>query len=170
MGVGYYYQSMKYTLEKLNELKSIRLNAKERHISYDGSSILERAFLKKIRREARREHREYRKKYKKEKKINGQIKRLEKEVSEHVDSIKAEKAKIKNSLDNIIVETNHDNNEEFFSAAIISYSLVQPVRFESVIPYIAQYEHSSKMHKIHKACKRVVSSKLDELNIKIQGI
>ena len=161
---------MKYTVEKLNQLKAVRAETKKAHLTYEGTSTVHGAFLKKCRREARREHREYRSKYWEVVKLDGQIKRLEQEVSEHSESIRNEKLKIKNSLDNIIVETNHDNKEEFFSSAIVSYALVQPVRFEGVIPYIAQYENSSKLYKIHKACKRVVSSKLDELNIRLQGV
>ena len=161
---------MKYTIEKLNQFKASRVESKQAYLAYDGTSTIHEAFLKKIRKEARREHREYRAKYKKAKSINKQIKRLEKEVLEHSESIHNEKQKLKNSLDNIIVETNHDNKEDFFTSAICTYALVQPVRFESVIPFIAQYENSSKLYKIHKACKRVVSSKLDVLNIRLQEV
>ena len=161
---------MKYTKEKLNKLKAKRVESKKAYLAYDGTSSIHEAFLKKIRREARREHREYRAKYREVKKIDGQIKRLEKEESEHTDLIREQKAQLKNSLDNIIVETNHNDKEEFLSSAILSYALVQPVRFEGVIPYIAQYESSSKLYKIHKACKRIVSTKLDELNIQLQKV
>ena len=161
---------MKYTIEKLKRLKSVRVETKEAYLIYEGTSTVHGAFLRKVRSEARREHREYRSKYREMIKIDGQIKRLEQEVTEHSASIANEKQNIKNSLDNIIVETNHDNKEDFFSSAIVSYALVQPVRFESVIPYIAQYESSSKLYKIHKACKRVVSSKLDELNIRLHEV
>ena len=161
---------MKYTIEKLKRLKSVRVETKEAYLIYEGTSTVHGAFLRKVRSEARREHREYRSKYREMIKIDGQIKRLEQEVTEHSASIANEKQNIKNSLDNIIIETNHDNKEDFFSSAIVSYALVQPVRFESVIPYIAQYESSSKLYKIHKACKRVVSSKLDELNIRLHEV
>ena len=103
-------------------------------------------------------------------KLDKQIKKLEQEVTEHSTLIANQKKNIKISLDNIIVETNHDNKEDFFTSAILSYALVQPVRFEGVIPYIAQYESSSKLYKIHKACKRVVSTKLDELNIRLHEV
>ena len=161
---------MKYTNEKLELKKGVRAETKRAHLVYDGASTVHGAFLKKIRGEARREHREYRDKYRKEVELDNQIKRLELEVSEHSQSIRDEKMKIKNSLDNIIVETNHDNKEDFYSRAIVTYALVQPVRFESVIPYITQYESSSKLYKIHKACKRVVSTRLDELNIRLHEV
>lgn len=161
---------MKYTIEKLNQLKGVRAQTKKDYLEYDGTSTVHGAFLKKIRKEARREHREYRSKYKEMVKLDKQIKKLEQEVSEHSTLIANQKKNIKISLDNIIVETNHDNKEDFFTSAILSYALVQPVRFEGVIPYIAQYESSSKLYKIHKACKRVVSSKLDELNIRLHEV
>ena len=161
---------MKYILETLNQLRSARTAHKKAHLEYEGADNVHLLFLKKIRSEARREHREYRTKYRQTKKIGGQIKRLNHEIDEHKLTIKAEKTKLKNSLDNIIIETNHENKEEFLTNAIVNYALIQPVRFQSVICDITQYEMSSKLYKIHKACKQIVSSKLDDLQIQLQEV
>ena len=64
----------------------------------------------------------------------------------------------------------HNSFDDFLLKAVAAYTREQPVRFNSVAPYVLAYEHSSRIVSIHKACISIVSRKLDLLNIELQTI
>ena len=64
----------------------------------------------------------------------------------------------------------HNSYDDFLLKAVAAYTREQPVRFDSVAPYVLAYEHSSRIVSIHKACISIVSRKLDLLNIELQTI
>ena len=168
---------MKYTEKELIRLKNLKETAKNDYrvfISSEeanlGTNQHSRRVLKDKKKLSRQKYYSYKKKYKKYFKIKESIKKLKKELKQSDKLVVSEEDIKKTCMDNIIVETMHNSYDDFLLKAVAAYTREQPVRFDSVAPYVLAYEHSSRIVSIHKACITIVSRKLDLLNIELQTI
>jgi len=168
---------MKYTEKELIRLKTLKETAKKEYrvfISSEeanlGSHKHVRSVLKDKKKLSRKTYYSYKKKYKKYIEIKETIKKLKKELKNSDKLVGSEENMKQTCMDNIIVETMHHSYDDFLLKAITAYTREQPVRFNTVAPYVLAYEHSSRVVSIHKACISVVNRKLDLLNIELQTI
>tara|TARA_B100000214_G_C23841812_1_gene569156 strand:- start:143 stop:649 length:507 start_codon:yes stop_codon:yes gene_type:complete len=168
---------MKYTEKELNRLKTLKETARSTYRVFmngetpDSDGYFERKrFLKNKKKEAKSQYYIYKNKYKKYKSTKEKIKKLRKELKYNDALIDSEEDIKQTCIDNIVVETMHNSYDDFLLKAISAYTKEQPVRFNSVAPYVLAYEHSTKLMNIHKACVQIAARKLDILNIELASI
>jgi hypothetical protein len=168
---------MKYNENELIRLKTLKETAKKEYqvfISSEeanlGSQMQMRSVLKKHRKTSKRAYYSYKRKYKKYIEIKETIKKYKKELKHNSNLVGSEENMKQTCMDNIIVETMHNSYDDFLLKAVAAYTREQPIRFDTVAPYVLAYEHSSRVVTVHKACINIVNRKLDMLNIELQSI
>lgn len=168
--------NMKYTKSKLLQLKQIRHSARAKHRAflaqrpYPNNFSEHEGMLKADRDSTRKIYHKYRNRYNNFKRTKRRIKKFKKEVKRSEEKRANESLIMCQCLDNIVLETNHASVEEFFRNAIASYTREQPVRFESVQPFIMAYDNSSKLYKVHEAAGEHSMNKLESELIKMNNI
>jgi len=168
---------MKYTEKELKRLKTVKDTTKTTYRVFIDSEDAEsdtyrvqRRALKDNKSLAKHAYYSYKKKYKKYCSTKHKIKMLRKEMKKNEKRIDSEDDIKQTCLDNIVVETRHSSYDDFVLKAVAAYTREQPVRFDTVAPYILAYEHSTKLLEIHKTCIRIANKKLDILNIELASI